>query len=110
LALLAVLLCFGGFGLALGEVVVSQVRLGQVADEAARAGAYAALAGLEPCAIVARFVADSVDSGSVDRGSVRVARCEGADAITVTLTAPSPRFLQPFLADASLHATARAGS
>lgn len=104
-ALMCALLCFSGFGLALGEVVVSQSRLGQLADEAARAGAYAALTGSDPCLVAGGFVRNSVSPGS----GTRIVRCENGTAVTVTVKAPLPRFLQPLMAGSSLNATARAG-
>jgi secretion/DNA translocation related TadE-like protein len=106
LALLCGLLFFSGFGLALGEVVVAQTRLGQLADEAARAGAYAVVTGADPCVVADGFVRHSVDQAS----ATHVVRCEEGAAVTVTVAAPLPRFLQPFLSGSSLHATARAGS
>lgn len=106
LALLCALLFFSGFGLALGEVVVVQAQLGQLADEAARAGAYAALTGADACEVADAFVRKSVSQSPV----TRMAQCESGAAVTVTVAGPLPRFLHPFMSATSLHATARAGS
>jgi len=100
LAIAIVLLGVGGCALALLELVIHQTQLGQLADEAARAGAHAAVEGGVACDAVTRFV-------SV--GPATVQRCDASETVIVTLTAPLPPLLQRWLPTSRLHATARAG-
>ncbi len=100
LAIAIVLLGVGGCALALIELVIHQTQLGQLADEAARAGARAAVEGAAACDAVARFVSPS---------PATVKSCDAAEAVTVTLDAPLPPLLQRWVPSARLHATARAG-
>ena len=105
LAVAVVTACLGTLGLAAGEVVVEQTRLGQLADETARAAAHAQLLGESPCMTAETFIR----AATPPQSNVRLSSCEVSDAVTLRLTSSLNPLLQKWLPTTRVSATARAG-
>ena len=113
-AALPALLLVAVLGYALGAVLIEQNTLGQLADEAARAGRYADLFGSDACVaaqnFVGRAVAGQAGAATVKVPGPRLESCYTTDSVVITLSAELPQVLRRFTTSAvRLRATARAG-